>query len=305
MINYRVAAYITAYKDEQAIKKCLEYIAKQSYPIEKVFILDNSPGSIPLDEYENLIIKHCPENLGIGAGLAMALLWSIKTEYDFLWSFDQDSYPTKDCLKTLLISYEKLVLRKYSIGIIAATPIEMKSQKKIGGAIYNGKKFIEHKPDNQLQPFECDALITSGSLISLSAAQTIEPPKAELFIDGVDLDYCMRLQKNAFRNFIVPQALMYHNFGNPVLVNFLGNQKTVYLYSALRRYYICRNHTHLEINYAQGWHRIVTSLERLKFMFKQIATILIYEPEQKLTKIWACCLGTYDGFIGKLGKTWQ
>lgn len=77
MINCRVAAYITAYLDKKAVKKCLQGIKQQSYPVEKVFILDNSPVPIVSVENKYLRIKHCPENLGIGAGLAMALAWAI------------------------------------------------------------------------------------------------------------------------------------------------------------------------------------------------------------------------------------
>ena len=304
-MNYRVAAYITAYKDEESVKKCLQGIKQQSYLVEKVFILDNSPVPIVSPENNYLIIEHCPENLGIGAGLAMALAWAIEAEYDFLWSFDQDSYPTQNCLEILLSSYQELVLANYSIGIIAATPIDTKSKQTIGGAIFNGKKFVEEKPDSKTEACECDALITSGSLISLLAAQTIAPPKTELFIDGIDLEYGMRLKKKGFHNFIVSQAIMYHKFGNPIVVNLLKKKKTIHQYSALRRYYICRNHTYLETRYAQGWHRIISTLERLKFMLKQIAAILIYNPEQTLTKVWACLIGTYDGLIGKLGKTWH
>lgn len=130
-------------------------------------------------------------------------------------------------------------------------------------------------------------------------------PCLELFIDGIDFDYGMRLKQKDFYNFIVPQAIMHHDFGNPIQVSFLVKKKTIHQYSALRRYYICRNHTYLETRYVQGWHRFTTSLRRLKSMFKQIAAILIYDSEQTLTKVWACCLGTYDGLIGKLGKTWQ
>ncbi|MGB5967998.1 MAG: glycosyltransferase family 2 protein [Spirulinaceae cyanobacterium] len=305
MINYRVAAYITAYKDEQAVKKCLQGIKQQSHPVEKVFILDNSPAPIVSPQNNYLLIKHCPNNLGIGAGLSMALAWAIEAEYDFLWSFDQDSYPTQNCLEILLISYQELVLANYSIGIIAATPIDTRSKQTIGGAMYNGETFIENKPNGKIEPYQCDAPITSGSLVSLSAAQTIAPPKAELFIDGIDFDYGMRLKQKEFDNFIVPKAIMHHNFGNPVQVIFLGKKKTIHQYSALRRYYICRNHTYLETRYAQGWHRIISTLERLKFMLKQIIAILIYDPEQTLTKVWACLIGTYDGLIGKLGKTWH
>ena len=40
--NYKVAAYITAYEDIEALHKTIAAIQKQSYPILKIFIVDNS-----------------------------------------------------------------------------------------------------------------------------------------------------------------------------------------------------------------------------------------------------------------------
>ncbi|MDY6899721.1 MAG: glycosyltransferase family 2 protein, partial [Cyanobacteriota bacterium] len=128
--------------------------------------------------------------------------------------------------------------------------------------------------------------------------------RADLFIDGIDMDYGLRLKQNGYHNLIVPQAILEHKFGNPVKVKFFKKESFFQKYSALRHYYICRNHTYLATRYAKGWYTITSCYRRIKYMIHHILLILLHESEQKLLKIWACLKGTFDGFIGKLGKKW-
>ncbi|MBD2562949.1 MULTISPECIES: glycosyltransferase [Nostoc] len=302
----KVAAYITLYKDKQAASKCLQAIKSQSIAIDIVFIVDNSEQELlEPDNSASILIHHYPENIGIGQGLALALEWATKEGYDFLWTFDQDSLPTKNCLEILLETYNKLSLEYGNkIGIIAPTAIDHKTEEVVQGAVFVGDQFIGWKHNKNVDFYECDSPITSGSLISIAAAKTVDPPRAELFIDGIDLDYGLRLRQQGFHNLIVTTAIMYHNFGNPVKVKFCQREIIIHQYSDLRNYYINRNHTYLETSNAQGLYRLTSCGRRIKYLLRRIVTILLYDPEDKTLKVWACLLGTFHGFQGKLGKTW-
>lgn len=43
---------------------------------------------------------------------------------------------------------------------------------------------------------------------------------------------------------------------------------------------------------------------RIKILLTMMERIIRYEPDYILIKLWACIVGTFDGFRGKLGKTW-
>ncbi|MEH1894344.1 MAG: glycosyltransferase family 2 protein [Nostoc sp.] len=305
-MTVKVAAYITLYKDKQAAIECLQAIKSQSIPIDIVFVVDNSDQELlEPDNTTSILIHHHPENIGIGQGLVLALEWAIKEGYDFLWTFDQDSLPTKHCLEILLNFSNKLSLEYGDkIGIIAPTPIDRKTEKVVQGAVFVKDQFIGCKHNKNVDFYECDSPITSGSLISITAAKSVALPRAELFIDGVDLDYGLRLRQQGFHNLIVTTAIMYHNFGNPLKVKFCQREMIVQQYSGLRNYYINRNHTYLETRYAQGLYRLTSCARRIKYLLRRIVTILLYDPEEKTLKVWACLLGTFHGFQGKLGKTW-
>ena len=306
-IEPKIVVYITCYQDEKSANICIQAIKSQSIKVTAIFIVDNS--NIPLlisDNINNLIsIKHYPNNVGIAQGLLEALEWSINKKYDFLWTFDQDSIPTVTCLETLLFNYYQLSQKDhYKVGIIAPTASDIKTGEVVEGATFFHDHFLGVKHNPTLDFYECDAPITSGSLISLLAAQTIAPPSADLFIDGIDLDYGLRLKQKGFHNLIVTKAVMFHNFGSPLKVKFMNKRRFLQQYSALRHYYICRNHTYLETRFSQGYYRFTSVLKRIKYLISSIFWIVIFDPENKYLKIWACLLGTYHGLQGKLSKNW-
>lgn len=306
MNSYRVAAYITAYEEPKAIETCVAAIQNQSILVEKIFILDNSrrhPISWP--DGEKIWVEYRPENIGVSGGLRRGLEWAIEGGYDFLWAFDQDSVPAANCLERLLETYKSESKPECQIGIVGPTAIDPRTNWVIEGAVFARDAFLPRHPPSSTDPYECDAPITSGSLISLKAAQMISPPRADLFIDGIDMDYGLRLKLKGFRNLIVPDGILYHQFGNPIRGRFFQRDIFLQKYPPLRHYYICRNHTYLAIHYARGWHRGSSVLRRLKYMAHTMILVGLYDPEPKSLKLWACLIGTFHGIVGKLGKVWQ
>ncbi len=302
----KVAAYITCYEDEESANRCIKAIESQSIKIKQIYIVDNSNKPLVLNNNNRLLlIHHYPNNIGIGEGLNKALEWAIDLEYDFLWTFDQDSVPTSNCLEILLTTYHQLARQdSYEIGIIAPTASDPRTSQVVEGAVFLNDRFVGLTHNDLVDFYECDSPITSGSLISLAAAKSISPPSADLFIDGIDLDYGVRLIRKGFHNFIVIRATMEHYFGNPVRVEFKNKDSFKQQYSALRHYYICRNHTYLEIRFAMGSYRLHSFRYRIKYMLATIFWILKCDMENRKLKIWACLLGTFDGLIGNLGKNW-
>ncbi|MCC5603686.1 glycosyltransferase [Nostoc favosum] len=302
----KVAAYITCYQDQESANRCIQAIESQSIQVTAIYIVDNSDKPLLLNENNQLLlIHHYPNNIGIAEGLVKALEWAIYQEYNFLWTFDQDSVPIANCLEILLETYYQLSQKNnYEIGIIAPTPSDPRTGKVIEGAVFFNDHFLGLKHNNSVDFYECDSPITSGSLISLAAAKTISPPSPDLFIDGIDLDYGLRLRQKGFHNLIATKAIMHHNFGSPIQVKFMNKYRYIQQYSPLRYYYICRNHSYLETRFSQGYYRFTSLMRRIKYMLLQILFIMLYDLEDKQLKIWACLLGTYRGLSGNISKTW-
>jgi rhamnosyltransferase len=306
---YRIAAYITAYEDAEALNACLNALQCQSYPIEQVLVVDNSRQPLVLDPdcVQNLAIQvlHYPENIGIAAGINSAVerFWS--QGYTFLWMFDQDSQPAPDCLELLLKTYDQVATTDYPIGILGPQAIDARTGETVEPGVFLGDHFQGYKAPSLTEPFECDAPITSGSLLWLTSRAQVAPPDPKLFIDGVDLDYGLRLRRAGFHNLIAPLATMQHRFGDPIAIQLAGKKKIFQIYSPLRHYYICRNHTHLELTYSQGLNRITCGLRRIKYVTTTLIVIGLFDPKSKPQKMAACIRGTYHGFRGNLDGFWR
>jgi rhamnosyltransferase len=303
----KIAAYITLYEDEQAARKCLQAIKSQTVSVDCIFIIDNSQIQLLNDlDDSSILLHHFPGNIGISQGIILALKWAIQEDYNFLWTFDQDSIPSLNCLSMLLKSYQELTEKTgHKIGVIAPTAYDERSKLVIGGVNFHKDKFVHCQHDSSISYYECDAPITSGSLINLNAAKITELPLADLFIDGVDFDYGLKLKQQGFKNFVITNAKLEHNYANPIFINFFGVKKVISSYSHLRYYYSCRNTTYLVLEYAQGLYKLTASFKRIKTTILKIIAILLFEKYNKIQKIYACLLGTYHGCMRKLGKTWS
>ncbi len=306
---YNIAAYITAYKDIDSVKGCINCIQKQLLSVATIFIVDNSHKQlIKYDVHPTIIINHQPDNIGISGGLNIAIKWAIGNNYDFLWAFDQDSKPLPDTLNQLIQYYNDLTNKGHNIGIIAPLPVDIKTGQTWNGIEFNRYKFTEvknHTGKNEY--YSCDAVITSGSLINLKAAKKVPLPKEELFIDAVDWDYCMQFRKHNYEVIVIQDIIFPHRFGNSYQIKtiFKPEKITIYQYSPLRYFYICRNYTFVETRLATQNNLLYKSISRrLYFLIIMMGKIILYERNNTWLKVWACIRGTYDGFIGKLGKTW-
>jgi rhamnosyltransferase len=309
MEERKVAAYITAYEDWEAVEKCLHAIQKQTLQVSHILIVNNSSKNPIPKQFvfsEKITVKSFPENIGVSGGLGVAVEWFRDSNYNFLWTFDQDSEAESRCLENLLFDYHQLISQDLSVGIIAPLPIDNNTQIEVCGRNFEHYRLVPAKnQENDL--YECDVVITSGSLIPIKAAQDVELPNDDLFIDAVDWEYCVNFKKKGYKIFISRKAIIKHQFSDLVKARLplIGANILINNYSPLRQYYICRNHTYFLIKNTSNNYLLLSFLDRISYALRVVFKVTFYEPEQKPQKIWACLLGTFDGFRGKLGKSWQ
>ena len=312
---YRILACITAYNDIDAVDTCFTLLRKQSYPINAYLIIDNSnPPLIEncnfqqycCDSSPEIVICSHPENIGTAGALCHQIEWAIAHDFDFVWLFDQDSQPEVDCLQKLLSHYQQLTQEGHNAGIIAPLPIDPRTSYELHGLEFDRYRFVSVSKAKMLKSmYNCDAVIASGSLISLKAAKKVKLPDKQLFIDAVDWAYCLNFRQKGYEIFLIRETRLIHHYSNSkkIVLPFFYHSFLVHQYSALRRYYICRNHTFVELTYCDRHYYIWVFFHRILTLFKTLLKIWLYE-DHRLRKTWACLLGTYDGFVGRLGKRW-
>lgn len=251
--------------------------------IDKLYMVDNS-------ETENLWIKnnfidsdieylYSFGNFGIAAALNIGCEAAIRDGFKWLLTMDQDSgFENINNIKSNINGYENS-----NIGLFYP-------QYKIGNEIYN--RFYKRMGENII-------VMTSGNIINLRVFQEVGEFEEKLFIDYVDVEYCLRLNKLGYRIFQIPNYSISHQLGNTVYKVFFKKKIIITNHNWLRRYYITRNRLYVISKYKYFF---------TDYFFTDILTfindfikVLLFE-ENKLKKIKYTFKGIYDFIRNKYGK---
>ncbi|BBE10261.1 dTDP-rhamnosyl transferase RfbF [Mycoavidus cysteinexigens] len=144
------------------------------------------------------------------------------------------------------------------------------------------------------QPIEVDFLISSGSCINLAAWRDIGPMDEGLFIDFVDLEWCVRARAKGYSALGAPMLRLAHELGGePVRV--LGR---VYpSHSPLRHYYLFRNAVALIKRGYVPWSW--KSTELVKLPVRLMIYSLFMRP--RLDHLRMSLIGLWHGLTGRMG----
>ena len=115
--------------------------------------------------------------------------------------------------------------------------------------------------------------ITSGALTKSSIYKNVGLYDEKLFIDLVDHDYCLALNKKGFKVIQVNSAVLIHNLGDSIKKSILGLKMIPTNHSPLRRYYMSRNRHYIWDKYKQdfpGW--VLT--DKRRFITENLKIIL-------------------------------
>ena len=157
-------------------------------------------------------------------------------------------------------------------------------------------KIITKKPDSEFDnPTD---VMTSGNLLNLNIYKKIGGFKDWLFIDGVDIEYCLNLRKNGYKILRMNSIEIDHNLGDLFYKKIFNRMFLCTNHSAIRRYYIIRNNNYIYDMYKDF------DLDFCKYMVNQkhnILAVILFEKD-KLNKIKKYIRGYKDYKKGIRGK---
>jgi rhamnosyltransferase len=282
------AIYVTFYPDEKFSERLVQIVPQVDY----IIIVDNHSNEEAVGMLRSLcagvnseLIEN-EENLGIATALNHGIRRAIELGYSWAITFDQDSWPDQDLIKTLSEIY-------------ASYPERCKV--KIIGSNYRspvtGNPSLNFKNITSSSFAERTVVITSGTLICLMAYREVGPFRDDFFIDLVDHEYCLRIRSHGYKVLISCKDLITHSLGNESFHRFLWGQ-VCYNHSPLRRYYITRNclMTCKLYRYEEPWWVI----RRFGGIFKEVFLVIVFERE-KLAKLQAMLLGAWHAVSGRMG----
>jgi rhamnosyltransferase len=262
----------------------LENIKLFIHDIEKLIVWDNTPNEekekykIDLDEYSNKIIYLTTgKNEGTAYAYNRAAEWAFLNKYNYLILMDQDG------------KWENF--KEYKEDVF--TYFKSKSNVIFTPQI---NQFERKERNNKIE--KIDNCISSGMIISKEIYQRIGKFEEKLFVDCVDMDYCLRariLKIEILR--IKNNSLLIQQFGQTT------HSKHLDFYtrndSPARTYNIAKNHIMLIKKYWKYLKRHEIKEWIWAYIIARFIKIILIE-NNKMKKCHSIIKASFDGLFSRI-----
>jgi len=288
VVTYRAVAFV------------VNNIIKLVQECGRVIVVDNGSEEEVLSDIDAVVgveLIRFPSNVGLASALNAGINRALDLGYNWAITFDQDSTPEPG----FGVELWKAHLRYPEAGIVAPRIKE--------AAVNEGNYAWTRKARWSPFLFErvfCSGVdipgitvaITSGALTELRLWRELGGFEVCLFIDYIDVDYCLRVRR-AGRDIVVSHAaVLNHELGARRSKIIMGHEFRPTFHSALRHYYIARNRVFVWKKHALSvphW-----ALFDLSYCIYNFLRVVLFE-DRKMEKIRATIVGTYDGLKARFG----
>ena len=230
----KIAATVILYNpNRDVISNIYTYLEQ----VGKLFIIDNSEtiSQFIKDEFiknQKVFYTANNRNIGIASALNLALKFAEQDGYEYLLTMDQDSYFDNQVVEKML----NRIYEDEGIAIISARhqyPLGKKAAKVNDDAI-----------DNLV-------VMTSGNIVRVNVLRGAGGYMDKLFIDYVDHEICLRLNKLGYKIKLENDCKVIHLLGNVIEKQFLWKKVYPTNHSPIRLYYQTRNRFYVYKNYGK------------------------------------------------------
>ena len=200
-----------------------------------VILVDNSSIRDNCQRFGKVNYQYNGNRNGIAGGLNLGIKAALELGADYVLLLDQDMTFDPQLLNSYLLAATK-VLENKKIACCGPSFIDVKYDKQHGFAKYGFLKINARVTEDSL--VSCLYLITSGTIIPADVIRTVGLMDESLFIDYVDIEWCLRARNMGFSAIGLQDFKFLHNVGDEV-IGILGFK--VVVHSKIRLYYQSRN----------------------------------------------------------------
>lgn len=304
----RVLGHIHTFNDEEVIDRSLQALLDQTYPVERIVLVDNASTDRTLERsFPSIVtvIRH-EHNLGTSGAVISGMRYAADHQFDWIWLFDADSAPHKDALQRLVDLYQNFSLElKDQVWLIASRLVEGATRRPYHAFNLGPRRLKEIRPDPNQFYYEFDATMWSGSLYKLSAVRILGYPIADYVLDIGELEYGYRGRRRGFRAFLHQGSIVEHNIGGqpsrpPSIYRFGPFCLTLFDLPPIRCYYLVRNHVYFWL-YEYRERNLYTLAYCLAKLTKIMINFII-RPGKHGHQLAACLQGLQDGIWKNLDR---
>lgn len=242
-MNNRVCAIVVTYNTSGGIDELIATLASQC---DRVVVVDN--GSAP--EARARITSACnmkgvhliplPTNMGIAHAQNRGIDYACDCGCALALLSDDDSVPPCNMVPRLVNA-----LRHEQRGNKVAAVGPLVGELKPGGdqLVYVARRWGPRRAtpsELEKSALPVAFLVASGCLIDLDAISDVGPMNDSLFIDHVDLEWCLRARRRGWGLICATDIHMGHSLGDETVL-LPGRRQPVHVHGPIRTYYLSRN----------------------------------------------------------------
>ncbi len=237
------AVVVLYYPDHTLLQKLIEAVKPSA---DTIILVDNTPASNvatgdQADLDEKIIRISNGENLGVAEAHNQGIRTALDQGCDYLLILDQDSIPSTDLVARQLAALDQIDTAKRD-RVAAIAPCFYDRRYDYAGSFMLIDRLIPRKLvcDGSATVHFVDYAISSGLLLNLTVIEKIGYMNSDLFIDYVDIEWCLRARARGYYVLAAFEATIRHELGDTIKT-FLGGKVQIPLRSPERTYYMVRN----------------------------------------------------------------
>ena len=275
-----------------AFKQILKH---QINNFSNIILVNNSPEiSLDIFKSKQVCIINNQRNIGLASALNIGILKAKKQGAKMVALFDQDTELPANFTQQMLHYINQYPEDK---------PVAVYSPIFHNHVINETGRHINFKPFRLIRGLVIDNedyarphyVITSGSIITIKVLDNVGLMREELFIDFVDIEWCLRARQQGYEIVAINKVMIDHHLGD-YAVHFMGHHYPIH--SPIRMYYYFRNAMYLyrlrEIDW--NWRLVDATRNLFRFLFYMLFV------KNRLTYFKYIIKGYYHGLIKKMGK---
>lgn len=217
MEKKKVCAVVVTYNRKALLLECVQAILRQSYPIEKIVIIDNA-STDQTEEYleENGILGkeqtdfvRLSENTGGAGGFYSGMKEAMKYNPDWVWIMDDDTIPTETCLQELVGAQQYV---KEKVGFFASAVRGMNGEA-MNVPKLSRDQFSKYTDWYEYLEYGLVKIVKAtfvSLLINADAIRKCGYPWKEFFLWGDDSEYTQRIIRDFGPAYMVGKSLTIH-----------------------------------------------------------------------------------------------
>lgn len=291
-----ISITICYYPDLSALRSQLDHLQSQ---VNAMLVINNGESPIGLAELcgeFNASLTILGSNKGIAHAQNIGIQQAIHLGAQMVLLMDQDSEPQPNMIGHLVAALSKFpnaaaagpctqdmraLTRSYFLTDVDARP----------------RAWVP-APGIAHQTVEAAYLITSGTLLLVSALADIGLMRDDWFIDHIDTEWCLRARAKGWQMIGVADACLGHRLGDKMTHVWWLRKRQVPHHSALRHYYMFRNTLLLVREPYVAWHWKRHHLLRLLKLF----VFFLAVAPNRATRLRMMLQGLWDGMRGRTGS---